>query len=97
MDNLKPFKKGHDERRNVTGKNKVPDIRDLIMDVIGEQGIKDILQAMHRKALKGSEKATEIVMDRVYGKAKQAIDLNANVQGEVIIERHVKGNDEDQP
>lgn len=75
---LKPFQKGHDPRRNVSGKNKVPDLKDVIQEVIGEEGMREIIIALYIKATQGrSEKAAEIFMDRVYGKAKQSLDVTS--------------------
>lgn len=92
-ENLKPFKKG--KSGNPKGRPKLPDLAEALEEVIGADGVRDMLKAMLAKAKKGSEKATEIVLDRMYGKSKQSIDLNANVKGDVTIERHVNKRDED--
>lgn len=89
--NLKPFKKG--QSGNPKGRPKLPDLREALEDVLGADGVKEILQAMHAKAKKGSEKAADILLDRLYGKSKQSIDLKADIQGGVVIERHVKPTD----
>lgn len=89
-ENLKPFKKGHDERRNMKGAPvKIPSIEKLLADVLGEEknGIeaaKAILLALRRKAFNGDTKAAEILLDRAYGKAKQTIDQNTNLQAFTI-------------
>jgi hypothetical protein len=89
-ENLKPFKKGHDERRNMKGAPaKIPSLDQLLADVLGEEknGIeaaKAILLALRRKAFNGDTKAAEILLDRAYGKAKQTIDQNTNLQAFTI-------------
>jgi hypothetical protein len=77
-ENLKPFKKGHDERRNMKGApSKIPSLDQLLAEVLGEEkeGI---------EAVKGDTKAAEILLDRAYGKAKQTIDQNTNLQAFTI-------------
>lgn len=89
-ENLKPFKKGHDERRNMKGAPvKIPSLDQLLAEVLGEEkeGIeaaKAILMALRAKAVKGDTKAAEILLDRAYGKAKQTIDQNTNLQAFTI-------------
>jgi len=79
--NLKPFKKGNDSRRNLAGApKKLPELDKLLADVLGEEkdGIeaaKVILMALRAKATKGDVRAAEILLDRAYGKSKQAIDV----------------------
>lgn len=72
----------------------MPDLSQLLMDTIGEDGVKDILKAMHAKAKKGSEKASEIVLDRFFGKAKQSIQMDGNLSGNITIQRVIKKNDD---
>jgi hypothetical protein len=78
--NLKPFKKGHDERRNVKGRPfKLPEIDQILAKVLGNDELgateaEQILQALKDRAKKGDVRAAEVLLDRAYGKAKQAID-----------------------
>lgn len=73
----KKFEKG--TSGNPKGRPKLPDIKDLIEDVIGEEGMKEVLRAMFIKATKGkSEKAADILFDRGYGKAKQQLDVTTD-------------------
>ena len=82
--NLKPFKKGKDERRNLKGApRKLPELDKLLADILGEEkngmtAATAILKAMFAKALKGDVRAAELLMDRAYGKAKQTIDADIN-------------------
>lgn len=84
--NLKPFKKGSDDRRNIKGRPpKLPHLDKLLDEVLGEEkdGItaaKVILMALRNKATKGDVRASEILLDRAYGKALQ----NINLEGRVI-------------
>ena len=80
LENLKPFKKGHDERRNMKGAPKVPDIDDLMAEVLnedegGKSKARAILDKLFEKAKKGDIRAAEVLLDRGYGRAKQAIDV----------------------
>lgn len=82
--NLKPFKPGKDERRNLEGRPpKLPDLDVLMADVLGEQkdGIEAaqaILMALRAKATKGDVRAAEVLLDRAYGKAKQSVDVTTD-------------------
>lgn len=61
---------------------KLPQIEKILAEVLGEKdeygpsGVKQILQALKRKAVKGDTRAAELILDRAYGKAKQPIDLD---------------------
>jgi hypothetical protein len=89
-ENLKPFKKGNDERRNMKGAPvKIPTLEILLAEVLGEEregtvAAKAILSALRNKALKGDTRAAELLLDRAYGKAKQTIDQNTNLQALTI-------------
>lgn len=82
--NLIPFKKGKDERRNNKGQpKKLPELKVLLAEVLGEEkdGItaaKAILMALRVKASKGDIRAAELLLDRGYGKAQQHIDLTTD-------------------
>ena len=78
--NLKPFKKGDDPRRCKKGKQALPDLKEL-MEELGDEGIKAVVQALYTQAKKGNVKAIQEVLDRYYGKSKQSIDLD--VKGEI--------------
>lgn len=77
----KPFTK-NDPRINKEGRpKKLPEIDQLLADVLGEDGkgniaAKSILIALHKRAMKGDVRAAEVLLDRAYGKAKQSIDIN---------------------
>lgn len=79
-ENLRPFKKGEDERRNINGRpKKLPKLDDLLADILGSVEDKDseahaILSRLVREAKSGNTKAAEIILDRAYGKAQQNID-----------------------
>ena len=80
-ENLKPFKKGKDPRRNLKGAPpKLPHLEALLADVLGEEkdgveAAKVILMALRAKATKGDVRAAEVLLDRAYGKAKQSHEL----------------------
>jgi hypothetical protein len=81
--NSKPFPKGKSGNPNGRPK-KLPELDKLLADVLGEE--KDgvtaadaILRKLRAMAAQGNIRAAEILLDRAYGKAKQSIDLNADV------------------
>ena len=89
--NLKPFKKGKDERRNLAGRpKKIPALDSLLAEVLGEENNRGktaaeiILRALAKKASKGNIRAGEILLERAYGKAKQEIKIEEVVKGFVI-------------
>lgn len=77
--NLRPFKQGNDDRRNVRGRpRKLPEIEKLLDEVLGEEkdgitAMEAIVKALRSKAAKGDIRAAELLMDRAYGKAKQEL------------------------
>ncbi len=71
---------------NVGRKKKLPEIDILLADVLGEEesglsDAKNILEALKTKALKGDVRATEVLLERAYGKTKQ----NLNIEGALNI------------
>ena len=87
--NLKPFKKGHDPRRNVKGAPpKIPHLDTLLADILNEE--KDgmtaaiaMLKAMRGQAMKGNVRAFEALFNRAYGNAKLPVELTG-ANGEPI-------------
>jgi hypothetical protein len=72
--NLRPFKKGHDDRRNTKGQpRKLPELDKLLADCFGSDEMEKVLKAVYAKALKGDTRAAEIILERGYGKAKQEV------------------------
>jgi len=80
IENLKPFKKGEDERRNIKGRPKLPDLKEAIAKVLnkeknGKTALDEILDALWAKAAKGDVRAAQELMDRGFGKAQQFTDI----------------------
>ncbi|MGZ5283722.1 MAG: DUF5681 domain-containing protein [Bacteroidia bacterium] len=77
--NLKPAKKG--EVRNPKGApQKLPELKDALENILASptgkaSELEAILRAIINKAKKGDVRAAEFILDRFYGKPKQAIDL----------------------
>lgn len=86
IENLKPFKPGNDDRRNLKGApKKIPALDILLAEVLGDinnEGIevaKEIILALVNKAKKGDTRAIEILFDRAYGKASQILTLDGGI------------------
>lgn len=80
--NLKPFKPGHDERRNLKGRPKLPDIREAMARLLGDQkggavALDTVLEALRMKAEAGDVRAAEVLLDRAFGKASQTVDVTS--------------------
>lgn len=54
----------------------------LIEEVIGEQGKKDLVAAIHKKAKSGSFPHQQLLMHYIYGKPQEKIDVTS--KGEEI-------------
>jgi len=83
-DNLKPFKKGKDPRRNITGVNRMPDLSEAIAKILNEEkdgktALDAILAALRAKAAKGDVRAAQELLDRGYGKSSQPIETNQKI------------------
>jgi len=79
IENLKPFEKG--QSGNPAGRpKKLPELDKLLADVLGEEkdGISAadaILKKLRQMATQGNLRAAEILLDRAYGKPKQAHEV----------------------
>ena len=79
----KPFKKG--QSGNPKGRPpKLPALDKLLDKVLGEEkdGItaaEAILKALRARAIKGDNRAAEVLLDRGYGKAKQTMDVETKI------------------
>lgn len=75
-DNLKPFVKGHDPRRNIKGQPpKLPELELLMAEGVSKEDLLSIIKAVRQKATKGDTRAADFIFDRGYGKPKQSTDL----------------------
>jgi hypothetical protein len=79
-DNLKPFKKGLDERRNLKGAPPRIELKEALIKVLmetngGITAYDAVLKALRNKAIKGDVRAIELIFDRVAGKVSQNISI----------------------
>jgi hypothetical protein len=86
--NLKPFKKG--QSGNPNGRPKMPNLKEACAAVLADEkdgmtALDAVLKALRNKAVKGDVRAAQELMDRAYGKATQAIDLNAQVNSKTLV------------
>jgi len=77
-ENLKPFKKGHDPRRNLDGRPQLIDLKEAIHDEVGDDGIRTVIKALYNKAIKGDVRAIQELLDRGYHKPTQHTDVTTN-------------------
>jgi hypothetical protein len=83
--NVEPYKWKKGQSGNPKGQpRKLPELRDLLANVLGDEkdgksAAEAILMALRAKATKGDVRAAELLLDRAYGKAKQDIDIQANI------------------
>ena len=69
------------ESGNPKGRPKLPDIKAILEEVLGEQkdGItaaEALMKKLRQMGAAGNIKAIEMLLDRAYGKPKQTIDTN---------------------
>lgn len=91
--NLKPFKKGNPGGPGRP--HKLPQLDALMAEIMGEEkdGItvaKSILSKLKQKAVAGDLRASEILLDRAYGKAKQELNITERT---IIVELPENDND----
>ena len=83
--NVEPYKWKKGQSGNPKGQpRKLPELRELLANVLGDEkdgksAAEAILMALRAKATKGDVRAAELLLDRAYGKAKQDIDIQANI------------------
>jgi hypothetical protein len=75
---------------------KLPELRELLANVLGDEkdgksAAEAILMALRAKATKGDVRAAELLLDRAYGKAKQEI------VGELQLNRVIRPKHPDDP
>lgn len=86
------FKKG--VSGNPKGRPVLPDLQILLAGVLGEEkdgktAAQAILAALRAKAAKGDVRAAELLMDRAWGKAKQAIDFTGETTIRIIRDKEL--------
>lgn len=94
----------HDGKKFVKGQSgnpkrkphKIPELRELLANVLGDEkdgksAAEAILMALRNKAVKGDVRAAELLLDRAYGKAKQEI------VGELQLNRVIRPKHPDDP
>ena|ERR1017187_2196804 len=84
IENLKPFKKGEDKRRNKKGRPVLPDLKLVMAEILGEEkdgntALKAIISKLRQLAAQGNIKAAEVLLARGYGLPKQSFDFGEDV------------------
>lgn len=83
-ENLKPFEKGIDSRRNLKGRPKMPDLHEVMAEILSEEkdektGLQRIVDKLQDLAEKGNIKAAEVLLSRGYGLPKQQIEYSGEM------------------
>jgi hypothetical protein len=92
LDNLKPFTKGPDARRNMQGSKRIP-LKEALELALGEVGLDEIVKKLCELARKGDLKAIDMFMDRYYGKVAQKLEHDIPEGIKVIFESHAGNRD----
>jgi hypothetical protein len=86
-ENLKPFKKGKDERRNPNGrpKDELREIKTVIADLLKQQKnnqqlVDGLMTVVVNKALKGDLKAVDMLLSYCYGKPTQKTEIIGEIE-----------------
>jgi hypothetical protein len=76
----KPFVKG-DPRINRKGQpKKIPSLDAVLQDVLGDNNeMKAVIKKVINEAKKGNIRASELLLNRVYGNVKQTIDIDGKI------------------
>lgn len=78
---LIPYKKGH---KGGPGRPKLPDLKEILTKVLGAQTedgkteAEQILEALKKQAKAGNVKASQLLLDRGWGKVKEQVDITTN-------------------
>jgi hypothetical protein len=78
---LIPYKKGH---KGGPGRPKLPDLKEILTKVLGKENeegkteAEQILEALKKQAKAGNVKASQLLLDRGWGKVKDQVDITTN-------------------
>jgi hypothetical protein len=78
---LIPYKKGH---KGGPGRPKLPDLKEILTKVLGKENeegkteAEQILEALKKQAKAGNVKASQLLLDRGWGKVKEQVDITTN-------------------
>ena len=89
LKNLKPFQKGKSGNPNGRPK-KLPELDELLKDILldetnGKTQIELIVRTLVKQSLKGDIRASEILLNRSYGKVKEHIEVEQKEENRVVI------------
>jgi hypothetical protein len=80
---LIPFVKGH---KGGPGRPKMPDLKEIMAKVLGAENgdgkteAEAIIDAMKKRAKQGDVKATQLLLDRGFGKVKESLDITTDCE-----------------
>lgn len=90
--------KDRPENINKKGRPKLPDLSELMAEILGEEkdGITAaaaILRKLRQQAAAGNIKAAEVLLDRGYGRAKQQTDVTISDERRPIVFEYLPDNE----
>ena len=78
---LIPYKKGH---KGGPGRPKLPDLKEIFAKILGAEDeagkteAEAIIEALKKQAKAGNVKASQLLLDRGWGKVKDQVDITTN-------------------
>jgi hypothetical protein len=78
---LIPYKKGH---KGGPGRPKLPDLKEIFAKILGAETAEGkteaeaIIEALKKQAKAGNVKASQLLLDRGWGKVKDQVDITTN-------------------
>jgi hypothetical protein len=70
---------------NPKGRPRIPDISELIQEEIGEDGMRKVLLKVYQMALKGNQKAADMLFDREWGRPKEKIEVSGSIKSYKLV------------
>ncbi len=91
-ENLKPFKKGDDPRRNLKGAPKLPDLKKILAESLsdekdGKNQLEQAIEKLRKMALSGNLKAMQLLLEYAYGKPMQYIESSSTIAFESQVDK----------
>jgi N-methylhydantoinase B/oxoprolinase/acetone carboxylase alpha subunit len=73
-ENIEPHKFKPGQSGNPKGRPKLIDLKEVIKNEVGDEGIAKVIKALMKRAEAGDVRAIQELLDRGYGKAQSHVD-----------------------